>query len=157
MRKPTKDPSLGGQAESKLRPCKSSREGGVIRHPYTVKSLIISCRGEVGAIHSVEFLDNAGPALKIFIYHSIIFFTFIWSLKTFNDPLIKFEWLNTSVMYCSYNYNFPFCIFAVRRPNKDAFVPVHLYGQLTQHKEGFSLLQQQVVEWLCSKIAITHF
>lgn len=31
-----------------------------------------------------------------------------------------------------------------RRPNKDAYVPVHLYGQLTQHKEGFSLLQQQV-------------
>ncbi|KAJ8305360.1 hypothetical protein KUTeg_015905 [Tegillarca granosa] len=30
-----------------------------------------------------------------------------------------------------------------RRPKKDAFLPVHLYGQLTQHKEGFHLLQSQ--------------
>ncbi|XP_061180915.1 rapamycin-insensitive companion of mTOR-like [Saccostrea echinata] len=30
-----------------------------------------------------------------------------------------------------------------KRSNKDAYVPVHLYGQLTQHKEGFNLLQQQ--------------
>ncbi|KAK3090902.1 hypothetical protein FSP39_015586 [Pinctada imbricata] len=30
-----------------------------------------------------------------------------------------------------------------KRAKKDAFLPVHLYGQLSQHKDGFDLLQQQ--------------
>ncbi|XP_052097251.1 rapamycin-insensitive companion of mTOR-like [Mytilus californianus] len=29
------------------------------------------------------------------------------------------------------------------RPKKDAFLPVHLYGELVQHKDGFELLKQQ--------------
>ena len=32
-----------------------------------------------------------------------------------------------------------------RLPRKDVFIPVHLYGQLVQHKQGFNLLESQVI------------
>ena len=38
-------------------------------------------------------------------------------------------------------YKLFFCIFSQSR--KDVFVPIHLYGQLVQHKHGFQLLEKQ--------------
>lgn len=31
-----------------------------------------------------------------------------------------------------------------RVPRKDVFVPIHVYGQLVQHKAGFQLVERQV-------------
>ena len=31
-----------------------------------------------------------------------------------------------------------------RNTRKDVFVPIHLYGQLVQHKQGLQLLEAQV-------------
>lgn len=119
----------------------------------TQLSLLLSVAGGIYESHSLSKVF--GQIQAQFLRYSYITLSFsslsFDPLKHFMILLLKLNDQLPVWCTCSYNYNFPFCIFAVRRPNKDAFVPVHLYGQLTQHKEGFSLLQQQVVECLCIK------
>ncbi|XP_060081851.1 uncharacterized protein LOC132561136 [Ylistrum balloti] len=69
----------------------------------------------------------------------------IWA-KTFDTKYVSIveELLNEALTTYEKTFEGSFSRRSSRkRPSKDAFLPVHLYGQLTQTKDGFQLLRQQ--------------
>lgn len=82
--------------------------------------------------------------------------------KTFNIRYVKIveELLNEALTTYERTYEGSFTRrTSKKRPKKDVYLPIHLYGQLTQHKEGFQLLKSQecILEYFrCIKCQVLH-
>ena len=58
------------------------------------------------------------------------------------------KWISNTCRWSLINHIYsrlkPSFLLLNRRPKREAFLPVHLYGELVQHEEGYDLLKHQV-------------
>ncbi|XP_069128220.1 rapamycin-insensitive companion of mTOR-like isoform X2 [Argopecten irradians] len=101
--------------------------------------------GEKGRLLTCRFMSTSRGFRTLMDANYISNELEIWA-KTFDTKYVSIveELLNEALTTYEKTFEGSFSRRSSRkRPSKDAFLPVHLYGQLTQTKDGFQLLRQQ--------------